>query len=169
MKQKRILNLLSIFCLAVPMGVAYAESPGTLAKITLSPVGSFDVKSPTIVGKLVRKGSVFSASELKVPVESLKTGISLRDTHLKEKLNEKKHPFIIANNVAATSDKGKASIMIAGVTKEIEFKIKDLGSNLAQATFTLVLPEFKLSGISYKGVGVEDETEVTAVIPYEGQ
>jgi len=114
-----------------------------------------------------KEGHRFSASELKMSVNTLKTGISLRDRHLKEKLNEEVHPYIIVSEITASEDRGRGKLTIAGITQPVEFQIKNLGDNFAQATFRISLPNYKISGISYMGVGVEDHVEIIAVVPYE--
>ncbi|MGE0172478.1 MAG: YceI family protein [Oligoflexales bacterium] len=167
MKTKIMGNLLVAFLGAALAGKGFA-TPEAMAKVTLFPAGSFEAKTSSVIGTLKKAGTAYTGNEIKIPVETLKTGISLRDKHLGEKLEAKKFPYIIANNINATGDKGKANIQISGVTKEVDFELKDLGNNTAQVIFTLNLPDFKIEGISYKGVGVEDKTEVTAIVPYEG-
>jgi hypothetical protein len=148
--------------------VAVAEQ-SILVKVALFPVGSFDMTSPMITGKGIKKGDTYTAAELKVPLSSLKTGISLRDEHMREKLLEKQYPDILVTDIAASNGKGTANISIKGVKKPIEFTYKDAGDGTAEATFPLNLPDFKIEGISFKGVGVEDKVEVIAKIDYEKQ
>ncbi len=122
--------------------------------------------SDSLIGKGTKKGDSYSAAELKVPVDSLKTGVGMRDDQLKKTLNSKKYPYIIVKNVKASAGKGTATIMINGITKPVSYTFKDSGSGTAVATFKLNLPDFKLENINFKGVGVEDEVEVNATVPY---
>lgn len=152
-----------------PVGRSQADGPSVTVKVGLFPAGSFEVVSREVVGKGVKKSGQYRAAEIKVPVKSLETGMSLRDTHLREKLLESQHPYIIAKDVMAKDGKGTAEIAIAGVSQKISFTYKDLRPGLAEASFNLKLPDFKISGISYKGVGVEDEILLIVTVPYDGE
>jgi hypothetical protein len=92
--------------------------------------------------------------------------MSLRDRHLHEKLEAEKYGFITVAEVSAAGGKGTAKITVRTITKNISFTYKDAGAGKATATFKMKLTDFNLTGINYKGVGVEDEVEVTATIPY---
>jgi len=142
-------------------------SQGVVVKVSLFPVGSFDMESDQINGKGVKNGNTYSAKELKVPLASLKTGISLRDEHLREKLLEKEHPYISVTDITASDGKGVGTINVKGTSKQIKFTYKDAGDGTAEAKFPLNLPDFKIEGISFKGVGVEDEVQVIAKITYD--
>lgn len=151
----------------LPAAQALAAAAGVVVKVPLYPVGSFEAKSAKIVGKGTKKGNKYSAKEVKVQVQTLATGISLRDKHLREKLKYKEHPFIIAKDIHAENGSGKATLVVMGISKPVDFKFKDVGPGLAEATFSLNLPDFKIEDVSYKGVGVEDTIEVIATIPYD--
>lgn len=145
------------------------DDPPVKANVTLFPMGSFELTSVRIFGKGTKskKTGMYTAKELKVPVSMLKTGMSLRDKHLKEKIDFKKHKFIFAKNIKAKGNVGQALMTIRGVTKPVKFKFKDLGNNKAQAQFSLNLKDFGISGINYQGVGVKDNIEVFATVPYD--
>lgn len=140
---------------------------GVVVKVSLFPIGNFDMESDQIEGKGVKTGSSYAAKELKVPLSSLKTGISLRDEHMREKLLEKEHPAIIVRDIVASDGKGTATLTVKGITQPIKFTYKDAGDGTAEATFPVNLPDYKIEGISFKGVGVEDEVQVIAKIEYE--
>jgi len=78
---------------------ALADAAKIKAQVALFPVGSFEVKSSELIGTGTRKVNRFTASELKVPVKSLVSGISLRDTHMREHLLEKEHPYVLAKDI----------------------------------------------------------------------
>lgn len=153
------------FC-AMPL---FAGSAKIEAKVALFPVGSFEVTSNQIEGKLEKSGDHFRAEAIKVPVASLQTGIKLRDQHLREKLKEEKYSHIVVSKIEAKGGLGKAQLTIGEVSNNIEFKLKELAEQQVQANFKIRLPDYKITGISYKGVGVEDEVEITAILPYENK
>ncbi len=125
---------------------------------------SFQAKSSKIKGSVKKEGSNFKASELSVKVKSLKTEMDLRDEHLREKLDYKKHSKIIVSDGVATGGKGKAKIEIKGVKKDIAFTYVEKGG-LFVAKFPLSLKDFGITGISYMGLGVKDKVVVEASVP----
>ena len=73
--------------LVVSLSTSFAFAKGNVVvDIELSPAGSFQAKSKKVKGKVVKEGGKLVASKLKVSVKSLKTGIEMRDEHLKKRL-----------------------------------------------------------------------------------
>lgn len=155
--------------------LALFASPSALAssvllKVSLYPIGSFEIKSSAIKGKGVKKDGSYTASLVKVPVKSLKTGLELRDEHMQKRLNpDGKSPDVMIKNIKAAGGKGTAALTVAGITKKVVFKYKEVGASSAEATFKVNLPDFNITDVSYKGVGVEDEVEIIATLDYEGK
>lgn len=146
---------------------ASAAADGPLkVHVGLSPMGSFDISTDRIIGSGEKKGANYTAKEVKVLVKGLKTGMSLRDKHLHDKLQEEKFKYITVTDIKATAGKGTAKITIRDVTKDISFTFKDDNAGKATAEFPLSLKDFKFSGINYQGVGVEDEVKVSITVPY---
>ncbi len=156
------------FCLYVSPLVANSKQE-IVAKVTLFPIGSFEATSDKIIGTGKKSGVRYSADSLRVPLASVKTGIALRDQHMREKLLEKQHPDIVVTDIKASAGKGTAKLSMRGVTKPISFTYKDFGDGTAEAKFTVHLPDFKIEGINFKGVGVEDDMEVVAKISYQNK
>lgn len=146
---------------------AFAKDPPVKAKVTLRPLGSFEATTSAVIGRGKKNGDTFEAQEIKVPVATLKTGMSLRDSHLKDYLKAKEYKFITARNIKASKGKGTAEIEVKGIKKPVNFVFKDLGGNKAQANFKINLKDFDISGISYQGVGVQDIVEIIATVPYQ--
>ena len=146
---------------------AMAKDAPVVVKVELKPIGSFEATTASVIGKGKKNKDVFEAKEVKIPVATLKTGMSLRDDHMKDYLKFKEHKFIIAKNIKATKGTGTADLEIKGITKPVKFTYKELGPKSAQASFKVNLKNYEISGINYKGVGVQDEVEITATIPYE--
>jgi hypothetical protein len=130
-------------------------------------VGSFEITAASIQGKGLKKGDEYTGPEFKVAVDSLKTGIDLRDTHLKEKLKSKEHPFIWGKDVKASKGRGTARFVVMGIEKTISFEFKELGNKLARATFSLDLSAYPIEGISYKGIGVDPTLKITVEASYD--
>jgi hypothetical protein len=161
---------LKLFVVAILLAAqtALSATPGVIVKVSLFPAGSFEIKSDKIEGKGKKVGKSYTADELKVPVDSLDTGINLRNEHMRKRLSPKGETHVVVKNVKAGKDSGTAMITVGGVTKEITFKSKDNGDGTATATFDLNLPDFEVKDVNYKGVGVEDTVSVEATVPYEG-
>ncbi|MCP4912914.1 MAG: YceI family protein [Oligoflexia bacterium] len=145
-------------------------SLSTLAKksvnvvVGLSPAGSFEINSSKVKGKAVYKGGQYTAKKVKVSVKSLKTGMDLRDKHLKDKLEMKKHPYIVIDKAVAKGGKGSAIVNIKGMKKKVPFSYKINGKYFV-AKFPLKLSDYKFKGINYMGVGVKDKVVITASLP----
>lgn len=132
--------------------------------VGLSPAGSFEINSKKVKGKAVYKGGQYIAKKVKVSVKSLKTGMDLRDKHLKDKLEIKKHPYIIIDKAVAKGGKGTAIVNIRGMKKKLAFAYKIKGKYFV-AKFPLKLSDYKFKGINYMGVGVKDKIVITASLP----
>ena len=68
-----------------------ASTKNLSIKVALSPAGSFTITSNKIKGKVyIDSNGNLIAKNIKIPVKTLKTGIELRDNHLKKKLGYEK-------------------------------------------------------------------------------
>ena len=144
-----------------------AQGGSIVAKCSLFPAGSFEATSSNVLGKGYKQGNKFFAKEFKVPVRSLDTDNNMRNGHMLKSLKETKFPFITVKNIKAENGKGTGTITIMDTSKEIAFTYKDLGGNKAEAKFELNLPDYKIEGLSYKVVSVDDKVEVVVKLPYE--
>lgn len=138
------------------------QAKNVLVKVDLSPAGSFEIKSKSIKGKILRKGKALMTSGISVKVKKLKTGLELRDNHLHKKLGKASKIEIIS--AKAIGGKGNAKIKIRDVTKPITFEYSDKG-NEVEINFSIKLSEFGITGINYAGVGVKDRVVVIASLP----
>lgn len=144
----------------------YAVSPSVKVSVTLSPAGDFVAETETISGNAVMNetGGV-EATNIKVPVKTLKSGINLRDQHMINKyLEADKYPDVVLKIGKGAGGKGEAVLVI----KSKEGKVAGTygtSANFLKAEFNLKLSEFGITDISYKGIGVEDEVKVVAIVP----
>ena len=138
--------------------------------VALSPAGSFTITSSKIKGKVYIDGNgKISAKNIKVPVKTLKTGIELRDNHLKKKLGHEKDKKAVLLLVEAkgVSGKGKAKFRVLNKEQIVDFTYKKVSERLGEATFSLKLDTFGISGISYMGVGVKNTVNVKVKLPFK--
>jgi len=133
-----------------------------LVMVNLSPAGSFEIKSKSIKGKVIRKGDTLMTTGISVKVKKLKTGLELRDDHLHKKLGKGSKIEILS--AKGKGGRGSAEIQIKGVKKSVPFKYADKGKEV-DVMFSLNLPDFGITGINYAGVGVKNTVKVKASLP----
>ena len=158
-------NVVLVFILLSLSAFAWGKK-GAVVQVTLSPAGSFTIQSGSIKGNIQKnEDGPFTAKELYVLVSSLKTGIEVRDQHMKEKLEYKKYPKILLINVSGKDGKGKGTMVIRGVKKDIQFNYEEYGRRRIKGEFKLNLKDFGISGINYRNtIGVKDEVSVEAYV-----
>ena len=162
------------------MGTSLQVADGTISVVCpLTVGGRFDAKTNALKGELsldpARSGAVIG--EFAVDLQTLQTGIGLRDTHMREKYLEvqKGQDFAVAtlddiqlegidpqNPVGKTKFRGV--LMLHGTEREVagQAEIHNTGQGVrVQATFPLKVSEFQIPRPSYLGVGVRDEVSVT--------
>jgi hypothetical protein len=133
-----------------------------LVKITLSPAGSFEAKTPKLRGDVVKSGEKYTAESLWVKTNDLKTGIDLRDDHFHKHLNFEKNPKITLNNVEAQNGSGFGMLTVNGVMNKINFTYKSVADKKIEAVFKVKPSLFKLKEAKYFEIGVDDEVEIIA-------
>lgn len=142
-----------------------AAQGSVLVKLSLSPAGQFEAKTDKIEGDVVYQSGKVLAQNVRVPLETLKTGIDLRDEHMKEKyLEVKKYPYAILVMGEGSNGQGKGEIEIRNIRKPISGTYKIQGK-MIEAQFNLKLSDFGIKGIRYMGVGVKDEATVIVKMP----
>ena len=141
----------------------FAQSTITV-NVTLSPSGSFQATSTKVKGNLKKNGEMIEADKIQVMIESLKTGIELRDEHFAKHLNYSAHPKAVLSGLKAQNGKGNAQLEVNGVTKPvtINYELKD---GQVKANFKVKASDFKLAKAQYLGVGVEDDVSITVEMP----
>lgn len=144
---------------------AASASPGLIADVALTPAGDFQAKSEDVKGFATVEGDTVKAENITVSLKNLKTGLALRDKHAKEKyLEVDKFPEAKLSKAIGKGGKGKARVSLKGIEKEVEGTYKIEGKEL-KASFPIKLSDFKISGIKYMGVGVDDIVKVNVTVP----
>ncbi|MEA9356902.1 YceI family protein [Bacteriovorax sp. PP10] len=133
-------------------------------KVTLTPAGNFEAKSAKVKGDVKKSGAGFTAENLWVKTEELKTGIDLRDEHFHKHLNAAQFPKISFTQITAADGKGTGTLNVNGEKKPVSFTYKPAGPGKIEASFTVKASDFKLKEASYMSIGVKDTVDVVAII-----
>ena len=132
--------------------------------ITMNPAGSFKAKTKAVKGSATKTETGFIAKDITVNLTTLETGVGLRDKHAKDKLNVKEHPQAKLIKAQGKNGKGLALIELKGKKIKAKGTYKIKGNQLT-CKFKMKLSELDINNIRYMGIGVQDEVEVTVVIP----
>lgn len=125
----------------------------------------FTAKTKDVKGEARLEGAKVKAENVVVSLKNLDTGMSLRNDHMKNKFLEvSKYPDAILVKGEGENGKGTGRIKIRGIEKDFTGIYKVVGSEV-EAEFELLLSDFGISGINYKGVGVEDRVKLKVSIP----
>ncbi|MDA8791860.1 YceI family protein [Bacteriovoracaceae bacterium] len=147
--------------ISLSLSTAFAGGKVTM-KIGLSPMGSFEAKTSKVYGKVKKGKKGYTTKNLYIETKSLKTGIDLRDKHLKEKLLYKKHPKITIEKGTFKGKSGVAIINVMGKKKKIKFKGKVVKNKL-NFEFDLSMKDFGVKKVKYLGVGAKDKVSIVGV------
>lgn len=139
-------------------------SPGVEIDVKLSPAGSFVAKTNRVKGVAKQSANGVSANQVAVDLNSLDTGIELRNKHLKQRLLVDKFP--VAKLVTATGKdgKGKATIVLMGKKQNVTGTYQVKGKFLV-SEFKMKLSDLNVKDVSYMGLGVKDEVTVKVTVP----
>jgi hypothetical protein len=156
---------MKIFILTLLVSLS-AAAASVKVYVSLSPAGDFVAETESVVGNaVVGDNGAVEATNIRVPVKSLKSGINLRDQHMINKyLEADKYPDVILKIAKGAGGKGEAVLVIKGKEGKVNGTYGTSATSL-KAEFSLKLPDFGITDISYKGIGVEDEVKVVAIVP----
>lgn len=131
--------------------------------LTLNPAGSFSAKSSKVAvkGSLTSNGSSFRAKNISLPIDTLDTGLALRDSHMKKKYFESdKFPEATLVEAEGRNGKFQGVLEVHGERKKIYGIYRMSGRNL-ETRFKCKMSDFKIKEANYMGIGVEDEVKVS--------
>ncbi len=146
--------------------LAQAQKSDLKIFVTLTPAGDFVAKTTAVKGVVVEKtdGS-FIAENIEVDLNSVKTGISMRDDHMKEKyLDTKTYPKAILKKAVGKGGSGVGVLNIKGKDVNVKGTYKKEGNHLV-SEFTLKLADVGIADVNYKGVGVDEEVKIEIAVP----
>lgn len=149
--------------------LSHAQKAAVEVKVQLSPAGNFIARTEKVIGEaqLDAATGTVKAQNIKVGVQSLETGIELRNKHTVEKLQAIKFPAVELIKAIGKDGKGKAQINIMGKKLNVEGTYEIVGSML-KAQFPISLSDLDIGGIRYMGVGVKDTVNVEITVPVRG-
>jgi len=150
---------------------AFAQNAkGMKAYVTLFPAGDFIAQTSDVTGfaEMVSPTEV-KASNIKVNLKTLKTGMELRDDHAKNKyLEVAKYPEAILVSATGKDGKGSGVLKFHGKENKVEGTYSLIGGNkLLKAEFKIKLSQYGINEINYKGVGVDDEVKIEVLVPVQ--
>ncbi len=161
--QKLLSTVLIVFAF-IEFNDCFADAPKPQVElfVELNPVGSFVAKSDAVTskGETRDKAGVIRAERVELKLDTLKTGIALRDEHMIKKYFEaEKYPSAVLTNLVAENGKFKANLNIRNKDKAIEGTYTLDGAS-GTAEFSVALSDFNIPAAKYMGVGVEDTVKV---------
>lgn len=132
--------------------------------VSLTPAGSFEATSEKLKGNVIKKDGVISADKMWVSIESMKTGIDLRDEHFWKHLNSSKHTKAVLTNVKGQNGKAQGTLEVNGVKKPVAIAYSEKDGHVV-ASFNVKASAFNLKKAEYLGVGVSDDVKIEATYP----
>jgi polyisoprenoid-binding protein YceI len=156
-------RFLTFLILVAPI-LSFAQGTGVAVHVTLSPAGSFIAETERVTGTAYKTADGVAAENVIVDINSLKTGVSLRDKHTKEHLLAEKFPQARLIKAIGKGGKGEAIVEIKGIKKKVAGTYTIAG-NILKASFPLHLSDLDIKGIKYMGVGVKDDVTVDINLP----
>lgn len=163
---KSSIILTTLLTQAFVLASAFAASDCKLS-ISLSPAGSFVAESPAVEvrGSTEKNGDQFVAHNIVLKLDTLTTGIELRDNHMKHKyLETDKYPEAVLTQATGTGGNFQGELQVHNVKKPIQGTYKITGDQFV-CDFTVSIKDFGIQKVKYMGVGVNDAVNVEVAIP----
>lgn len=147
--------------------LSFAQVNTAKAYVVLNPAGDFVANMKVISGTAYLQDGKYRAKNIVVDLNSMETGLDLRDEHGKNKyLEVKKYPQAVLVEAIGANGVGKGRLKFHGKENIVTgtYKVTNSGKSLS-ADFIVKLSSFGIADINYKGIGVEDEVRVEVTIP----
>jgi len=173
-------NGIFVFAMALMTGAAATAGAADAYKVSTGEVtvmcpltvgGSFEAKTKSLSGDVLTADAGAVRGALKVELQTLETGISIRDRHMKNNyLEVEKGPAFataMLEDIRIEKMEGKTvfsgMLSLHGQKKKVsgaaELQQKD-GKIRVQAQFPVKVSEFEIPAPTYLGVGVRDEIQI---------
>ena len=178
-----VLGVIGVVCVAGPSRAADAYKVSGAEVVVVCPLtvgGSFEARTKSVSGEVAASaadpGGVSGA--LRVDLQTLETGIAVRDRHMRENyLEVEKGPeFAVATfdqiriEKLAGKSTFKGTLLLHGQRQEVtgvaDLQQKD-GRIRVQAQFPIRVSAFQIPKPTYLGVGVRDEIQIKVVLTAE--
>lgn len=146
------------------VALPFAQANDVQLNITLNPLGKFQAKSIHLEGELKRFDKTITAEKLWVKIETLKTGIGLRDWLFYKHLHAKEHPEIVMTGILASHGMGRGFLSVNGFIKQVHFDYSENADKKLVARFFVRPADYQLKGSTFIFIKVEDYVEVVVTI-----
>lgn len=185
MRVLRRTGVVAGLALAGAMAGVFAQAPGwrvgsggVVVTCPLTVGGSFEARTQSLAGQLAPDAAQSGrlTGELSVDLNTLDTGIGLRNTHLREKYLEtgRGEGFdraVLSDVVLRVPDVSTfagtttftGTLLVHGVRKPVhgDARVTRAGGDVrVEATFPVSVPDFGVPKPRYLGVGVRDQVQV---------
>lgn len=143
---------------------AFAQNGSVAIDVTLTPAGSFQAKTSKVTGLAYKTADGVAAENVIVDVNSLVTGIDLRDKHTRKHLESDKFPAVKLIKATGKGGNGEAIVEIKGKQQKV-FGTYKVEGNILKAAFKVHLPDVAITNVKYMGVGVDQDVVVNVSLP----
>jgi hypothetical protein len=168
MKTRGHLNfLIALATLSACLGWSSAWANDCKIHISLSPAGSFVADSPAVEvrGSTTRTGDQVAAQNIAIKLDSLTTGIELRDDHMKKKyLETQTYPEAILVSAKGSGGNFTGVLQLRNQQKPVAGTYVFEGNDFV-GTFKTKMTDYGIQKVKYMGVGANDEVTVEIRIP----
>lgn len=151
------LILISLLSLA-----SHAGQLHILAK--LYPAGSLEIESKEVMGHLVKQGDKITAKKIFLMINSLDSGVDLRNQHIHQYFQEKKYKKFTLSDVEIQKGIGSGFLSINGIKKKVKFKVERKEKDYV-SSFKVNRKAFKLPKAEFMGISVDDVVSLTVKFP----
>jgi polyisoprenoid-binding protein YceI len=146
-----------------------AHAAGTVeAAIEVNPAGHFVATFNEIDAVVYLEGDSYKAEKFLIPWSKLDSGLKILDQHARDYFHADKYPDIEIANASGQAGIGEAQIKLNGLEKNVKGTYSIIGTNFV-AEFPLILSQFNVNNINFRGTGVEDEVKVKVTVPIEAK
>lgn len=161
MKSFRVFVSLSILLLPA---LAFAAGHVSM-KVGLT-AGSFTAEAGSLQGAAHPDGAGgYRAESITFKLDDLKSGIDLRDEHMKTKyLETAKYPEAKLTSATAKDGHFTGELLVRERTQKIEGEYSVEGETL-KANFKTKMTDYNIAKISYMGLGVKEEVALEVELP----
>jgi polyisoprenoid-binding protein YceI len=164
---KNVAWLSSSLALFVLCQIGVASANDCKMTVSLSPAGSFVAESSQVEvrGSTSRTGDQVSAKNVAIKLDTLKTGIDLRDEHMKKKyLETQTYPEAVLVSADGSGGNFKGILNLRNQPKPITGTYRFEGPDFI-ATFKAKISDYGIQKVKYMGVGVNDDVTVEIRLP----
>lgn len=134
-------------------------------RLETRPVGVFRATSEELVGQARRQGETFVAERVSLRLDSLRSGLALRDQHMRDKYFEvTKHLYAVIKQASGFQGAFTGVLALHGVERPVSGTYEVHGAR-GELSFRIRISDFGIPVPEYMGLGLRDEVLVEAELP----